>query len=144
MQLTQILRGTWEFDGYITSDSGAIGDIYKSHHFVKTAEEAVGAALKAGCDINSGGVYSGHLLKALEQGAVNETTVDAALERAFQVRMRLGLFDPPSALPASYSPPPEAVGSAANHQLSYEASTQGLCLLQNNPPKSTRPDGTAR
>ena len=47
MQLTQILRGTWEFDGYITSDSGAIGDIYKSHHFVKTAEEAVEAARKA-------------------------------------------------------------------------------------------------
>ena len=82
------------------SDSGAINDIYKSHHWVKTAEEAVGAALKAGCDINSGGVYSDHLLKALEQGAVNETTVDAALERAFQVRMRLGLFDPPNALPA--------------------------------------------
>jgi beta-glucosidase-like glycosyl hydrolase len=128
-QLTTILRDIWGFDGYITSDSGAIRDIYASHKYVKTAEEATALALKAGCDINSGGVYSGNVAKAVSSGLLNESLVDEALKRAFKVRMRLGLFDPVKKVPASYSPTPDQVGSAANHQLSYEVRPVSMRLV---------------
>ena len=43
--LNSLLRDTWGFDGYITSDSGAIADIYGAHHFQKmSAEQAAAAA----------------------------------------------------------------------------------------------------
>lgn len=105
-------------------------DIYGAHHYVKTAEEAAAAAVSAGVDINSGGVYSGHLGKAMSEGLVNESVVDAALRRAFRIRMRLGLFDPPANQPYEHYGP-GVVGSAAHHALSLDASRQGLVLLQN-------------
>ena len=43
--LNHTLRGAWGFDGYVTSDSGAIEDIYKAHGYRSTAEEAVGAGI---------------------------------------------------------------------------------------------------
>ena len=56
--LSTLLRDVWGFDGYVTSDSGAISDIYHAHQYTKTAENATALALKAGCDINSGTVYA--------------------------------------------------------------------------------------
>ena len=39
-RLNKILRETWGYDGYITSDTDAVGDIWSSHKYVKTAAEA--------------------------------------------------------------------------------------------------------
>jgi len=67
-QLNHQLRTVWNFTGYVTSDTGAISDIYKEHKYVATAEEAVCKALVDGqCDIDSGAVYSGHLISAISQ-----------------------------------------------------------------------------
>lgn len=38
--LTSVLRGTWNFTGYITSDTGALEDIYQQHKYVATEVEA--------------------------------------------------------------------------------------------------------
>ena len=109
---------------------GAISDIYKAHKYVFGPEAAAAAAIHAGCDINSGGVYSQHLTAAVVSGKVNSTMVDAALARAFKIRLRLGLFDP--AANQTYEKyGPELVGSAAHRALSAEASRQGMTLLKN-------------
>jgi beta-glucosidase-like glycosyl hydrolase len=34
-------RVDWGFQGYITSDCGAVEDVYDTHHYVDTAMEAV-------------------------------------------------------------------------------------------------------
>ena len=36
--LTKALRGQWNYTGYITSDSGALEDIYTQHHYVATEQ----------------------------------------------------------------------------------------------------------
>lgn len=128
-KLTEILREHWQFDGYITSDSGAIRDIYGAHKYNKTAAEATAAALLAGCDINSGSQYSHNVEQAVRGGLINESVVDAALINAFKVRIRLGLFDPPQGQP-DYSDP-EIVGSPKYHALSADASRQAMTLLSN-------------
>lgn len=137
--LNHLLRNTWKFDGYVTSDSGAIADVYKSHHFVKTAQEAAAVCVKAGCDINSGGVYSSSLADAVSAGFVNMSDVDAAVAHGFRIRMRLGLFDPWEDQPYEHYGA-DVVGSPSHHQLSYEASLQGLTLLSNRPtiPEESR------
>ena len=38
--------------GYITSDCDADSDVYNSHHYTRTPEEAVAAVLHAGTDID--------------------------------------------------------------------------------------------
>ena len=54
--LTELLREQWGFDGVVFSDGGAIGDIWAEHKYVATPEEAAAAAVKAGCDVSSGGM----------------------------------------------------------------------------------------
>src|SRR5919202_1691284 len=65
--LEDILRGEWNFGGYVVSDCGAIEDIYKRHHLVKTAEEAAGLAVRRGTDLECGDTYRA-LVAAVRQG----------------------------------------------------------------------------
>ena len=51
--LKQVLRD-WGFDGYITSDTDACGDIASSHKYEPTAELATRDCLLGGTDIYSG------------------------------------------------------------------------------------------
>jgi beta-glucosidase-like glycosyl hydrolase len=32
--LNSVLRGSWGFEGYVTSDTGAVDDIYSQHQYV--------------------------------------------------------------------------------------------------------------
>ena len=47
------LRGKWNFDGYVCSDSGALDDIDQFHNYTKFKNETVALALRAGCDVES-------------------------------------------------------------------------------------------
>ena len=46
--LGTLLRDSWQFDGYVTSDCDADSDVYNSHHYTATPELAVQAVLRAG------------------------------------------------------------------------------------------------
>ena len=128
-KLTQVLRGTFGFNGYVTSDTGAIGAIAGAHRMYNhSAAAAVAAALTAGCDINSGNQYTRNIVHAVQSGLLKEAVVDAALINAFTVRIRLGLFDP------AYDQPkfiPEQVNSLTYQKLSLDASRQAMTLLSN-------------
>ncbi|MGN6375064.1 MAG: glycoside hydrolase family 3 protein, partial [Sphingomonas sp.] len=48
MLMHDILRQDWGFDGFITSDCGAIDDIVNGHHNARTMAEGAALAVKAG------------------------------------------------------------------------------------------------
>ncbi len=48
--LGTVLRAGWNFDGYVTSDCDADSDVYNTHHYTATPEEAVADVLHAGTD----------------------------------------------------------------------------------------------
>ncbi len=50
--VTEVLRDRWGFNGFVVSDLGGIGYLVTSHHAFQTNEEAVGAAISAGCDVD--------------------------------------------------------------------------------------------
>lgn len=128
--LTEILREKWGFDGYVVSDCGAVYDIYKFHNIVPTAEEAAALAVKAGCDLNCGSVYS-HLPKAVEQGLISEEEIDTALKRLFMARFKLGLFDPISQVP--FSEINDKLNESPAHQeVALEVARQSMVLLKNS------------
>ena len=90
--LVDVLRKKWNFDGYIVSDCGALGDIYKFHKFVETKAEAAAVSLKNTCDLNCGETYDA-LIDAYEQDLVTEDEITAAAENVFTIRYLLGEFE---------------------------------------------------
>jgi beta-glucosidase len=128
--LGEILRKEWGFQGYVVSDCGAIGDIYKNHKFVPTAEEGVSRAIKAGTDLNCGVEYS-NVLSAVHKGLLNEAEVNQSLRRLLRARFKLGMFDPPEMVKYVQIPYSEN-DSPAHHQLAIEAARKSIVLLKND------------
>ena len=55
--LDTVLRKSWNFTGYITSDCGAVVDIFENHHASPTQEQAAAWALSSGTDFDCGSGY---------------------------------------------------------------------------------------
>ena len=68
--LTGIARGDWKFDGYITSDCGAVKDIMSPHNYTSTPEDTCQVALRAGTDLDCSDFYKIHLPSALDEKKV--------------------------------------------------------------------------
>jgi len=128
--MTDILRREWGFDGYIVSDCGAISDIFYGHKTTPSLAEAAARAVKAGCDLSCGDEYA-TLEKAVDQGLIRVEEIDAAVERLFTARFRLGEFDPPERVP--YAQIPYTMNDRPEHdQLALEAARASLVLLKND------------
>ncbi len=128
--LQDILRDEWGFEGYVVSDCGAIGDIFLHHKVVETGEEAAARAVKAGCELNCGGVYQ-MLVGAVEQGLIDEATIDRAVKQLFMARFKLGMFDPPECVPYAQIPY-EVNDSPAHRQLALRIARESMVLLKND------------
>ena len=50
-------RGGWGFEGYITSDCGAIDTIIYNHHYTNDTDTTAMLGVKATCDLDCGGFY---------------------------------------------------------------------------------------
>ena len=127
--MDDLLRKQWGFEGYIVSDCDAIGDIWRSHRYAKTAEAAAADAVKAGCNLCCGGDYNA-LVRAVQQGLISEKDIDRALYYTLWTRFKLGLFDPPEKVP--YSRYTIQDNDTPEHrQIALELARQSLVLLKN-------------
>ncbi len=97
MLLQHYLRQDWDFQGFVTSDCGAIADFYlrRRPSFSPDAAHASATAVKAGTDTSCGQEYKS-LVDAVHQRLISEFEIDSALRRLFTARFKLGMFDPPS------------------------------------------------
>lgn len=131
--LNALARGSWGFDGYITSDCGAIADIWTRHNYTNTPEEACQVALEAGCDLDCSTFYQEHCPHALSQGLVTDADVDTALSHLFRVQFRLGMFDAEEGqIYTKYGL--ERLNTPEHQELALEAARQGIVLLKNQGP----------
>jgi len=127
--LQRRLRDEWGFQGYVVSDCGAIGDIFRSHKYVATEGEAAVSAVKAGTDLTCGGEYHS-LLDEVKAGHITEAEITRSAERLFEARFRLGMFDPPELVLYSKIPYSEN-DSEAHRQLARLAEREAIVLLKN-------------
>jgi len=134
--LTDLLRKRWGFRGYVVSDCDAIGDIFRTHHFVDSYAEASALAIDAGSSINCGDTLPKHLGEAVDEMLVSESALDEALVRAFTGRVLLGDFDPPEQNPYNATPI-SCLESPAHQELAREAARQSIVLFKNH--KNTLP-----
>ena len=132
MLLEQTLRHDWKFNGFVTSDCGAIDDFYspKGHHYSPDAGHASAAAVLAGTDTNCGDTYKS-LTKAVKDGLLPESALNTAVERLFTARFRLGMFDSASMNPYARIPMSED-DSPAHRALALKMARESMVLLKND------------
>lgn len=93
--LTDVLKEKWNFNGFVVSDWGAIGEMIK-HGNVKNEYEAAQAAINAGCDMDmESRNYKNNLAQLVKDGKVSEVVIDNAVKRILRKKFELGLFDDP-------------------------------------------------
>jgi beta-glucosidase-like glycosyl hydrolase len=114
----------------VVSDCDAVDTIISGHHYTSTPEDTVAVALHAGTDLDCGGFYQQHTQAALDNKTIVEADIDQALERTFNVLVRLGYFDPPEQ--QRYRQLSKAdVNTPESRQLTLEAAQQSIVLLKN-------------
>jgi xylan 1,4-beta-xylosidase len=130
--LTQVLRGAWDADAYVTSDCGAVSDVRFTHNYTANASATARVTLRAGMDIGCDDflVAAGVIPAALADGSITQDDVDTAVRRQLRVRMRTGEFDPRGIQPYA-AIPPSVVCSPAHVELARDGARQGITLAHN-------------
>ena len=129
--LQQRLRQDWQFNGYVVSDCVAITDVAVGHKFAPDMAHAAAIAVKTGTDLSCGTEYT-VLVDAVHRNLITEAEIDQSVKRLFTARFRLGMFDPPDAVPFDRIPFSEN-DSPAHAALSLEAARSSMVLLKNDP-----------
>lgn len=127
--LADILRNQWNFNGYVTSDCGGIGDFAAHHKTHRNNEEAVADAVLSGTDLECGGLY--HLLEqSVNRGLITERDINVSLHRLLTILFKIGMFDPADRVPyASIGREVIECNTHKNH--AYEMARKSMVLLKN-------------
>ena len=129
--MQSILRDKWNFKGYVTSDCGAIDDIFNHHKAHPDAATAAADAVFHGTDLDCGQSAYLALVKAVKNGIITEKQLDVSVKRLFTIRFRLGLFDP--AEQVDYAHIPISVLECKKHQdLAKQLARESMVLLKND------------
>lgn len=88
--LIDILREQWGFKGHVVSDCWAIKDFHMYHKVTNSPTESVAMAINNGCDLNCGNMFL-YLQQAVEEGLVDEKTIDEAVTRLYIAKLKLGM-----------------------------------------------------
>jgi len=139
MLLQQHLRDDWNFQGFVTSDCGAISDFFSpiGHHFSPDEAHASATAVKAGTDTSCGSEYKS-LVQAVHENLISVSDIDRAVKRLFTARMRLGMFDPPSEV--KYAQIPYSVVDSPEHRaLALKTAEEAIVLLKNDSTLPLKP-----
>ncbi len=90
-----ILKGKWNFQGFVVSDWGSIGEMV-AHGYSKDLKEAAYSAITAGSDMDmESNAYRKNLAELVKEGRVSIDLVDDAVRRILRKKFELGLFDDP-------------------------------------------------
>ena len=90
-----ILKGEWNFDGFVVSDWGSIGEMI-AHGHAKDGNHAAEISANSGSDMDmESSLYVNELASLVKEGKVSEKNIDDAVSRILKVKYELGLFDDP-------------------------------------------------
>ena len=127
--LTKVLRDEWKFDGFVVSDYTSVKELI-NHGVAANEEEAAGAALNAGVDMEMvSRSYNTFGAKLLQEKKLSLATIDEAVRRILRIKFRLGLFDRPytdEAREANALLRPESI------RLAREIAGRSMVLLKND------------
>jgi beta-glucosidase len=127
--LDDVLRKEWDFQGYLTSDYYALGQLDSLHHVVQDKAEAARLSLEAGIDVETPDpdVFLA-LVQLVKDKKVSEAMMDRAVGRTLRAKFLLGLFENPYVDEARAV---QITNSQTHQALAAEAGRRSLVLLKN-------------
>ena len=91
----KILKGDWNFDGFIVSDWGSINEMI-AHGYAKDSKQAAEIAIKAGVDMDMESYSFLNNLKTLvNENKIPVSMIDESCKRILKLKFEMGLFDNP-------------------------------------------------
>lgn len=128
--IKDMLRGEWEFDGFIVSDWSSFSEMI-THGYASDRPDAAFKAIMAGSDMDmESRVYIDELAGLVRSGKVPESQVDESVKRVLEWKFRLGLFEDPYKY--SDEEREKATLLARPHrQAAREAAAESMVLLKN-------------
>jgi beta-glucosidase len=133
--LTDILRGKWHFDGFVTDDLGAVQLLTETRRtevgqrFSEDPVYAAAMAIKAGNDSDDP-EFERNLPLAVKRGLLTEKELDKSVRNVLRVGFRLGAFDPPEDSPYAKIGM-DVVRSPEHLKLSDQLGAESMTLLLN-------------
>jgi beta-glucosidase len=125
-----ILKGKWNFKGFVVSDWGSIGEMIH-HGYVKDSKEAALAAITAGSDMDmESNAYRYNLAQLVKEKKVPIALIDDAVKRILRKKFELGLFEDPY----KYSNPEReqaALNNLEHRKAAREIAAKSIVLLKN-------------
>lgn len=126
-----ILKGKWNFNGYVVSDWASIKELV-THGFATDDADASAKAVIAGSDMDmESHLYVKELVTLVENGTVEEHFIDDAVRRILRVKFELGLFDDPYKY-CGEAREKETIGSDAINEAVLDMAKKSIVLLKND------------
>ena len=128
-----ILKEKWNFQGFVVSDWGSIGEMV-NHGYSKDIKEAALQAITAGSDMDmESNAYRYHLAELVQENKVPIALIDDAVKRILRKKFELGLFDNPY----KYSNPEReeaAMNNPEHRKAARIIAAKSIVLLKNAIP----------
>lgn len=126
-----ILKGKWNFQGFVVSDWGSIGEMV-AHGYSKDLKAAALAAITAGSDMDmESNAYRYHLAELVKEGKVPVDLIDDAVKRILRKKYELGLFDDPYRY-SDQKRADKALNNPENRKAALEVARKSIVLLKND------------
>ena len=132
--LENITVKEWGVDGIICTDAGSLGNLVSQHKAYPDLKHAAAASIKAGINmfLTIFEDYKGAVKDALSDHLITEADIDAVLRGSVRTQLRLGLLDPPAAVPYSkLKGAPDPVNSPAHNAIALQVARESVVLLKN-------------
>lgn len=128
--LRDLLKGAWNFKGFVVSDWGSIGEMVP-HGYAKDNKEAAEKAILAGSDMDmESRAYMAELPKLVQEGKVDPKFIDEAARRILIKKFEMGLFDDPYRF-SSEKRQKEQTDNQENRKFGREFGSKSIVLLKN-------------
>jgi beta-glucosidase len=128
--MNDVLRGEWNFPGFVVSDWMDIEHIHDLHATASDLKEAFYQSIMAGMDMHMHGIHWQEMVTELvREGRIPEERVDASVRRILDIKFRLGLFEKP------YADKAESMKirlSDEHRATALQAARDGIVLLKND------------
>lgn len=125
-----ILKGKWNFQGFVVSDWGSIGEMV-AHGYSKDLKEAAYSAITAGSDMDmESNAYRYNLAQLVKEGRVSVDLIDDAVKRILRKKYELGLFDDPYKY-SDEKRAEKALNNPEHRKAALEVAQKSIVLLKN-------------
>jgi len=127
-----ILKGQWNFKGFVVSDWGSIGEMI-AHGYAKDSYDAAMKAINAGSDMDmESRCYRDNLKQLVQDGKVDISVIDEAVKRILVKKFELGLFDDPYRF-CNAAREKKQTNNPENRAFAREIGKKSIVLLKNEP-----------